>query len=197
MSRLGNADTTSDEHITCFRFSLFPLAIAALKARVEPEESEVRRVVRATEHLDDTTAGPKSRRRRCSAPTGGLRTNSRHPLQRERPRCLHAALCHVWSRIEPRAGRAHLSRLRPRSDDRSSNGITLCANHHIAFDRHQLTVLPKNLRIVFRPDILVAADFDPVARAFVDSTLFYATHAHPRHRAMLRDAQHAPQSLRR
>ena len=56
------------------------------------------------------------------------------------------------------------------SPDVVSNGIALCANHHLAFDRHQIAVLPPNFDLLFRPDVLDQADQEPVARAFVGST---------------------------
>lgn len=58
----------------------------------------------------------------------------------------------------------------PGSTDSPSNGVALCANHHLAFDRHQVAVLPEGLRIVFRPDVEErAADDDSIAR-FLSST---------------------------
>lgn len=58
----------------------------------------------------------------------------------------------------------------PGSSDHPSNGLALCANHHLAFDRYLIAVRPKDLAIFFSPEVLgQMADHEATAR-FVNST---------------------------
>lgn len=162
--------TTSDEHIFCFRPELLPLAVASLIARVEPDEREVQTAIRATGHLD-------RRHRRAEGIGSGERLRravstlirdtwfSGDVLDAYERRC---AMCGLGLNLVQGAHIYPASA--PGSPDVVSNGIALCANHHLAFDRHQIAVLPPSMDVLFRSDILDQAEEDPVARAFVEST---------------------------
>lgn len=58
----------------------------------------------------------------------------------------------------------------PNSPDVVSNGLALCENHHAAYDRHLIEVLPDDLSIVIRPDIVQQAAIEPALRRFLDGT---------------------------
>lgn len=58
----------------------------------------------------------------------------------------------------------------PKSNDRPSNGVALCANHHRAFDRHAVAINPRTGRIEFSPAIQSQAQHDPAVEAFIAST---------------------------
>lgn len=173
--------TTSDEHVSCFHPELLPLAVASLIARVEPDEHEVQTAVRATGHLD-------RRHRRAEGVGSGERLRravstlirdtwfSGDVLDAYERRC---AMCGLGLNLVQGAHIYPASA--PGSPDVVPNGIALCANHHLAFDRHQIAVIPPNLDVLFRPDVLDQADQDPVARAFVDAT--FPVLDRPRHNA--------------
>lgn len=74
----------------------------------------------------------------------------------------------------------------PGTDDSLANGIALCANHHLSFDRHQIAVLPGSLKIVFHPDVLSQAEDDPAVRRFIEQTHQVLTH--PRRAGAASDA---------
>lgn len=65
----------------------------------------------------------------------------------------------------------------PGSRDGTFNGLALCANHHLAFDRYLIAVLPDNLRIVFNPRVLERAEDDLSARLFVENTFTHLERA--------------------
>lgn len=162
--------TSSGEQLLCFHPELLPLALASMIARVEPDEREVQTTLRAIGHLD----GPSSR-------AGRGRTDGR--LRRAVSVLIRAtwfagevldayarqcAMCGLGLNLVQGAHIYPASA--PGSQDVVSNGMALCANHHFAFDRHQIAVLPHNLGVLFRPDVLEQAERDPVAKAFVAAT---------------------------
>lgn len=162
--------TASGEHLSCFHPELLPLAVASLIARVAPDEREVQTAVRATGHLDSrqrTVVSRDSTDRLRRAVSALVRDTwfSGDVLDAYGRRC---AMCGLGLNLVQGAHIYPASA--PGSVDVASNGIALCANHHLAFDRHQIAVIPPDLDVLFRPDILDQADQDPVARAFVDST---------------------------
>ena len=56
------------------------------------------------------------------------------------------------------------------SHDEPWNGIALCPNHHLAFDRHLLAVHPETREITFSPVIHSQVPHIPAMRAFVEGT---------------------------
>lgn len=162
--------TSSGEHIACFHPSLLPLAMASRIADVEPDEREVQRTVqtargpaRPSQAIDDRDGDSRLRR----AVSVLIRNTwfSGDVLDAYNRRC---AMCGLGLNLVQGAHVYPASA--PGSPDVVSNGIALCANHHVAFDRHEIAVLPPSMDVLFRPDILEQTERDPTARAFVDST---------------------------
>ena len=58
----------------------------------------------------------------------------------------------------------------PGSPDEPWNGLALCANHHAAFDRHLIGVLPESREIVFHHDVLAQVDESPPVKAWVEGS---------------------------
>jgi hypothetical protein len=58
----------------------------------------------------------------------------------------------------------------PGSRDIVSNGMALCANHHLAFDRHLIAVHPGNLEIGFHPSVLERSVHEEAVANFVSTT---------------------------
>lgn len=162
--------TGSGEHVACFHPSLLPLAIASLVADVEPDEREVQRTVQAArgsarrrQAVDD--GGSASRLRRAVSVLVRDTWFSGDVLDAYDRRC---AMCGLGLNLVQGAHIYPASA--PNSPDVVPNGLALCANHHLAFDRHEIAILPPNMDVLFRPDILDQAEVDPTARAFVEST---------------------------
>lgn len=59
----------------------------------------------------------------------------------------------------------------PASPDIVGNGLSLCGNHHSAFDRHLIWVSPESLATKLHPAVLRRATESPAARTFAESTL--------------------------
>jgi hypothetical protein len=160
----------SGERILCFRPELLPLAVVAANARVDPDESVVQKSVRATGCFEPSAGSlsAEDSRDRLRRVVSVLIRDARFSgtvLDAYGRRCAMRGLglsliqgAHVY----PAAA--------PGSNDDVTNGIALCATHHLAFDRHQIAVLRDTLQIVFRPDVLDNAKTDLAARSFVEGT---------------------------
>jgi predicted restriction endonuclease len=151
--------------------ALLPAAIAADLAGVEPAEQLVRTIVEASGLL--VTAGAASadnpaaaRARRAATSLVRDARFSGRVLDAYGRRC---AMCGLGLSLVQGAHIYPASA--PGSKDEPWNGLSLCANHHVAFDRNMIAVLPGSMRIVFRADVIEEATEDPAIQAFVDGTL--------------------------
>lgn len=162
--------SSSGERITCFRPELTALAVEAYAAEVDLDDHLIQRSVRATgyfEEVDPDAHTPGDRRRLRRAVSVLIRDT------RFRGKVLDAygrrcAMCDLGLSLVQGAHIYPASA--PDSDDSLVNGIALCANHHLSFDRHQIAVLPGSLEIVFHPDVLRQADDDLAVRRFIEQT---------------------------
>jgi hypothetical protein len=69
----------------------------------------------------------------------------------------------------------------PGSTDEITNGISLCDNHHRAFDRHLIWIDPSRRAVRMHPTILKHAESDSYSRNFVKNT--FAQLSPPTHSA--------------
>lgn len=160
----------SGERIICFRPELTGLAVEAYASAVDLDDHLVQKSVRATGYFEavdpdaDTPGGRRRLRRAVSVLVRDTRFRGK-VLDAYGRRC---AMCDLGlslvqgAHIYPASG--------PGSDDSLANGIALCANHHLSFDRHQIAVLPGSLEIVFPPDVLSLAGDDLAVRRFIEQT---------------------------
>jgi len=58
----------------------------------------------------------------------------------------------------------------PDTSDAVWNGLSLCRNHHAAFDSHRLFVHPESRRIILHPEVLSEAEKNAACRSFVETT---------------------------
>jgi predicted restriction endonuclease len=58
----------------------------------------------------------------------------------------------------------------PGALDEPWNGLALCGNHHLAFDRHVLAVRSDTLQIIFHSMILEQVRSSPAVGSLVDGT---------------------------
>ncbi|GAB3607354.1 hypothetical protein GCM10027413_27630 [Conyzicola nivalis] len=70
----------------------------------------------------------------------------------------------------------------PGSRDIVQNGVALCANHHLAFDRHFIAVHPGTLEIAFHPSVRERSFHEEAVANFVAST-FDVMRSHDRGRS--------------
>jgi len=164
----------SDELIRCLVPALLPAAIAADLEGVELEEPLVQTAVEASGLLEasDGAAAPDigdssaERARRAAYSLVRDAKFSGRVLNAYDQRC---AMCGLGLRLVQGAHIYPASA--PGSPDQPWNGLSLCANHHLAFDRYLVAVNPQDLSIVFHQDVLDAALSDPSAQALIDGTL--------------------------
>lgn len=162
----------SDELIRCIHPTLLPAAITADLAGAEPLEPLVRTAIDASGLLDDDASGNSphapaaDRARRTASSLVRDARFSRRVLDAYGRRC---AMCGLGLSLVQGAHIYPASA--PGSVDEPWNGLSLCANHHSAFDRHILAVLPPGMDVVFRSDVLAEAATDPAAASLVDGTL--------------------------
>lgn len=168
---LGWASTTSEsnERIYYLHPALLPVAIGASASGAEPDEAAVAHALGVLEFEDLAnlqTASPAGERVRRTV-TSLVRQSrfSGAVLGAYGGQC---AMCGLGVGLVEGAHIYPVSA--PGSDDRPSNGLALCANHHLAFDRHLVGVDPLTLQIAFHPSMLAAAASDPAVRRFVEST---------------------------
>lgn len=175
--RTGWATHISDsgERMFYFRPELLPVATALSISGVEPRAEEI---AAALEEMNQHGNATARTRRAVSALVRDARFRG-SVLDAYGWTC---AMCGLGlSLVEG----AHIyPASAPGSIDTVRNGVALCANHHRAFDRHQVTVLPNDLRVVFRPDVLQRASTGRAERVFLDGTFEFL--ANPRR------AIHAP-----
>jgi putative restriction endonuclease len=151
--------------------ALLPAAIAADLAGVEPAESLIRTAVEASGLLDAPGAPPAdnpaaARARRAATSLVRDAQFSGRVLDAYGRRC---AMCGLGLSLVQGAHIYPASA--PGSQDEPWNGLALCANHHVAFDRSMIAVLPGTMQITFRADVLEEAAEDNSIKAFVDGTL--------------------------
>jgi hypothetical protein len=163
----------SGELIRCLVPALLPAAILADLEGVELEQPLVQTAIEASglleepEVADDPDSSASAVRARRAAYSLVRDANfSRRVLHAYGRRC---AMCGLGLQLVQGAHIYPASA--PGSPDKSWNGLALCANHHLAFDRHLIAVQPHNLRIVFHPSVLDEAHEDPSAQALIDGTL--------------------------
>ena len=85
----------------------------------------------------------------------------------------------------------------PGSQDQPWNGLALCPNHHLAFDRHLVAVHPDTGKITFNPQLEAHAEYSSAMSAFIAGTFDYLAEpsepsARPRPDMFVTRYQHFP-----
>ncbi|GAB2969618.1 HNH endonuclease [Frigoribacterium salinisoli] len=160
----------SGERITCFRPELTALAVEAYASGIDLDDYVVQKSIRATGYFeaDDPDADTPGGRRRLRRAVSVLVRDTRFRGQILDAYGRRCAMCDLGLSLVQGAHIYPASA--PGSDDSLVNGIALCANHHLSFDRHQIAVLPGSLELVFHPDVLSQAGDDLAVRRFIEQT---------------------------
>lgn len=170
--------TDSGERITCFRPELTALAVETCYAQIDPDDYRVQQLVRATGYFDESRSGspPPGGRSRLRRAVSVLIRDTRFRGKVLEAYGLRCAMCDLGLSLVQGAHIYPASA--PDSKDNLNNGIALCANHQLSFDRHRIAVLPGNHEIVSHPDVLDQADDDVAVQQFIGQT--HSTMVHPR-----------------
>ena len=157
--------STSGETIRCIQPQLLPASVEADIVGAAPSTAMVQNAVLASglAETDDPAAAERARRATMSlVRASGF---SRRVLNAYKMRC---AMCGLGAGL---AEGAHiLPASAPGAPDEVWNGVALCPNHHTAFDRHLVAVLPESLEIVISDDLAQVARDDTAIRRFVETT---------------------------
>lgn len=168
---IGWSGTTnsSGEKIYYTLPALLPIAIAAISARAEPDENAIYRALSGL-GIDAVRAAPE--------PTVETERVRRTVSSLVRDSRFSGAVLDLYARQCAMCGLglglvqgAHIyPASAPGSTDNPTNGLALCANHHLAFDRHLVAVLPDTFEIIFHPSAVEAASNDEAVGLFIQST---------------------------
>ncbi|GAA3802375.1 HNH endonuclease [Nocardioides panacisoli] len=174
------------EVIRCFDARLLPIAVQAAdvsdQAWIEDDDTRVQDIVDAAGlTFDDNPPAANRARRAASRIIRDWRFSAR-------VREAYDGMCAMCGLGLNLTQGAHIyPASAPGSDDAVWNGLALCPNHHVAFDRHLVAVHPQSREVVLHPDFFgsdqaavlrdstyrrLAEPYDPRARP--RSSMFWA-----------------------
>jgi hypothetical protein len=159
---------TAGEMVRCLYPPLLPVVVAALIDDAIPASTAVQAAIEGSGLAEapepDMPAAAERARRAASALVRDARF-ARRVISAYDGRC---AMCGLNAEL---VQAAHIyPAAAPGSHDEPWNGIALCPNHHLAFDRHMLAVSPSTRQIVFGPGIHDRVPDQPDLQAFVSRT---------------------------
>lgn len=161
-------ENATGEWIRCFVPSLLPLSYAADQLDAAPETVAMHAAIEASGLLaaPEPEAAPAAERARRAGST--LVRDARFSRRIVRA---YAGLCAMCGLDSGLVQGAHIHPVAaPGSHDEPWNGLALCANHHLAFDRHVIGVDPATREVRFHHTILDQFASSPAGRALVTST---------------------------
>lgn len=164
----SEGQNASGETIRCFLPPLLGLSYASDRSDAPPDTSEMQAAIDGSGLLiADEPEIPAAAERARRAGTTLLRDArfSKRVLGAYEGRC---AMCGLDMDLVQGAHIYPVSA--PGSSDEPWNGIALCGNHHLAFDRHVVGVRPGSLAVVFHQRVRGQVSGSTAVRAFVDGT---------------------------
>jgi hypothetical protein len=162
--------TNSGETIRYLHPVMLPVAITASMNRTEPNDKSIYRSISSLGLLDSVASLDQlpdvERVRRTVSSLVRDSKFSGAVLNAYERRC---AMCGLSLGLVQGAHIYPASA--PGSRDETRNGLALCANHHLAFDRYLIAVLPESMNVVFNPSVLEHAETDSAVSTFVANTV--------------------------
>lgn len=180
--RIGWAQqyNTSEELLTAFHPALLPVFAAAAKYQIVVPPRQIETVLEASGFVETDSATIAERARRVS-------TRLVRDAEFGRLVCgEYDSLCAMCGLNFSLAQGAHIyPASAPNSNDSVWNGISLCSNHHTAFDRHQIFVDPESFKLSLHDDLKREANRNAACENFISTTFSAlviptAHHAKPR-----------------
>lgn len=157
------------EHLVCFDPKMLPVVAMALANDVEIPVQEGAIAVEAAGVAESISADDRDaavgRARRASTAVVRSSRFARDVRDAYDGRC---AMCGLGIGVV-QAAHVHPASA-PGSVDEIPNGICLCANHHLAFDRFLVWVDPESRELRLAPEVTNAVIGDAAAAHFVEST---------------------------
>lgn len=164
----------SGETIRCLAPPLLPVSVSALRDDVVPANSAMQAAINGSGLMDSPVyEGPAAERAR-RAGTSLVRDArfSRRVTQAYNGFC---AMCGIDATLIQAAHIYPASA--PGSHDEPWNGLALCPNHHLAFDRYLLAIHPDTRRIIYSPELNAQVESSSAMALFAAAT--YAQLAEP------------------
>jgi hypothetical protein len=169
---------SAGETIRCFAPPLLPLSQQAGEDPVGPDAREMQIAVQGSGLLDADPVELPAAAERARRVGSALVRDSRFSLATVEAYGGRCAMCGLGAGVVQGAHIYPVSA--PGSRDEPWNGLALCANHHLAFDRHLIAVDPRTFEIIIHPYVLDEAAASSPEAAFVDGTYRWLTGPHPR-----------------
>ena len=159
---------SADEVIRIFFPQLLPIVVSGLLEDAVPPTAEMQTAIDGSGLAVATDIELPAAAERARRATSALVRNSafgRRVITAYGSRC---AMCGLDADLVQAAHIYPVSA--PGSRDEPWNGLSLCPNHHLAFDRHIVAVQPETREILFSPMVHSQVDDIPAMRAFVQGT---------------------------
>jgi hypothetical protein len=156
------------ELIRCFVPSLLPVAVRAAGIQVvETDDAQLRSVILGSGLIDEAEEeGPAAARARRAA-----QVIMRDRAFSNRVRLAYGGACAMCGLTLELPQGAHIyPASAPGSRDEPWNGLALCPNHHVAFDRYLVGVHPDTRAISLHASVTSAAANDAAVDRFVSGT---------------------------
>ena len=158
-------ENATGEWIRCFIPSLLPLSYAADQLDAAPETFAMHAAIEASGLLAGPEAAAAERARRAGSTLVRDARFSRRVVE------AYVGLCAMCGLDSGLVQGAHIYPMSaPGSHDERWNGLALCANHHLAFDRHVVGVNPATRKVRFHHTILDQVASSPAVKALVSGT---------------------------
>jgi hypothetical protein len=175
----SEGQNAAGESVRCFAPALLPLSYEADRGGAAPPMPSMQAVIEGSGLLDadDDEVSPAARRARRAG--SALVRDARFS---RRVVDAYDGLCAMCGFDVGLVEGAHIYPVSaPGSRDEPWNGLALCANHHLAFDKHMVGVDLESSEILLHADIRDQTSDNPAVRAFVEGT--YSRLSEPADRA--------------
>jgi hypothetical protein len=156
--------STSGEVIRCLAPPLLPVSVSALRDDVVPANNAMQAAIDGSGLMDSPVyEGPAAERAR-RAGTSLVRDArfARRVTQAYNGLC---AMCGIDANLIQAAHIYPASA--PGSHDEPWNGLALCPNHHLAFDRYLLAIHPDTRQIIYSPEMNAQVESSSAMATFV------------------------------
>lgn len=160
--------SATGESIRCFIPPMLPLSFAADRDNATPPVFAMQAAIEASGLLaapDEEVPAASQRARRAGTTLVRDARFSRRVID------AYEGLCAMCGLDVGLVEGAHIYPVSaPSSHDETWNGLALCANHHLAFDKHLVGVDLETFEIALHADIQEQSDVSPAVQAFVSGT---------------------------
>lgn len=159
--------TTSGELIRCLVPPLLPVSVSALRGDVFPASSTMQAAIHGSGLMDSPSyEGPAAERARRAGTS--LVRDARFARRVTQAYSGLCAMCGIDANLIQAAHIYPASA--PGSHDEPWNGLALCPNHHLAFDRYLLAIHPDTRQIIYSPEMNAHAESSRAMATFVAAT---------------------------